>query len=86
MTTRNEDIMKISDVITSLEEIKKNYGDLMVYSVNYHSDFYDVPLLKINSFSFDKKVSEFSSEAFNQFNQIENEEGKSYLLIYGGSR
>lgn len=43
-----EKTMRISDVITRLEEIKESNGDLSCFSVNYHSDFCDVPLLKIS--------------------------------------
>ena len=68
-----DEIMKISDVIKKLVKIKEERGDLKVFSVNYHSDFKNVPLLKENHF-----------EGEEQFEFVDSD--YSYLLIYGGSR
>jgi hypothetical protein len=35
---------RITDVLVRLEDLIIEYGNLEVYSVNYHSDFVDVPL------------------------------------------
>ena len=35
---------KITDVIKRLNTLLLKHGDLEVYSVNYHSDYEDVPL------------------------------------------
>jgi len=35
---------RITDVILRLQDLLLKHGNLEVYSVNYHSDFVDVPL------------------------------------------
>lgn len=75
-----KEIMRISDVIEKLKEIKEEHGDLPCYSVDYHSDFYDVPLLRDPT-----QINPFPDLEFKQF-KINFHSSKPYLLIYGGSR
>lgn len=81
----DKEVMTISDVIEKLKEIKKENGDLECYSVNYHSDFVDVPLIK-NFVEIDPpfKIGQINGKENYQFEVIHSQ--KTYLLIYGGSR
>jgi hypothetical protein len=76
--------MKISEIIDHLEKIKEEQGDLEVYSVNYHSDYYDAPLERE---TIDEQIVVIDPDkGLYPPSPIERSTiHEKYLLIYGGS-